>query len=782
MKNLIYLSYANDPNHPLPSLSKEDEDVYRVLSEGALQNKYNIHREPFATSLSGIAKYLILYRENLMIFHFSGHTSGNAFLLDDEQASSEGLGQLLSQCPNLRLVVLNGVHSISQVNNLLSSGIPIVIATRGTADDQSTVVFSKTFYEALSSGRTIKDAFEIGISFIKNMLGQEIEVERGLPSRHKDFPGYSWGIYFNDDIFLDYKLPSAPTTQVEQIKSPDLNELEAKLLVVGAGGAGKTTLIKKLHNPDLEVPNQEPSTHGIDIYNYSFIRKREDIEYRVKSRIWDFGGQEIYHSTHQFFLTHQSLYLLVSDNRKEDLDFDYWLYTIALLGQGSPILIILNEKDGRKRELNISALRRHFPSLENVLTVNFANNSGLRGLEEAVQDHLTELGLLVQNLSDSWHAVRKELEADDRNYINLDVYLKICRECGAKNENEAREISRILHVLGIVLHFQNDFILDNTIFLNPNWCTKAVYEILDSSAIIKNNGEFSLESLRQIWSAADYPRHKHVELLQLMKNFKLCYPVDEKRQLFLAPQLLSPEIPIYNFPKDQVLQYQYSYAFMPKGIISRFIAIIHDKIKNRLVWKNGVILQIDQSEAEIKENLIFRRLDIKIFGSKRKELLFYIRENLKSIHDQFTRLEYKELVPCICVECRGAIEPKYYELSDLEKAKSKGKSTIECRRSFEDIPLASLLDSLDLFAVNIDSLKDFLVKSDFTGFFKLLLHSFENTILYDEAVMINGRYSKFELDKHNGIIDYDTERITLNRIRVDCISLLEKAKRSSQFE
>jgi hypothetical protein len=32
--------------------------------------------------------------------------------------------------------------------------------------------------------------------------------------------------------------------------------------------------------------------------------------------IWDFGGQEIQHSTHQFFLTTRSLYLLVVDARK----------------------------------------------------------------------------------------------------------------------------------------------------------------------------------------------------------------------------------------------------------------------------------------------------------------------------------------------------------------------------------------------------------------------------------------------------------------------------------
>jgi GTPase SAR1 family protein len=37
--------------------------------------------------------------------------------------------------------------------------------------------------------------------------------------------------------------------------------------------------------------------------------------------IWDFGGQEIYHQTHQFFLTERSLYALVADTRTENTDF-----------------------------------------------------------------------------------------------------------------------------------------------------------------------------------------------------------------------------------------------------------------------------------------------------------------------------------------------------------------------------------------------------------------------------------------------------------------------------
>jgi GTPase SAR1 family protein len=43
--------------------------------------------------------------------------------------------------------------------------------------------------------------------------------------------------------------------------------------------------------------------------------------------VWDFGGQEIMHGTHQFFLSHRSLYLVVLDGRHDRAkqDAEYWL-------------------------------------------------------------------------------------------------------------------------------------------------------------------------------------------------------------------------------------------------------------------------------------------------------------------------------------------------------------------------------------------------------------------------------------------------------------------------
>lgn len=123
---------------------------------------------------------------------------------------------------------------------------------------------------------------------------------------------------------------------------------EAKLLILGEGGAGKTSLCRRLLNPDQPLPSQSESTKGIDIYQYEFPM---DNGRNFRVNVWDFGSKEIYHATHQFFLTKRSLYILLDDTKKDyrsvqDEGFKYWLEVIDLLGGHSPVLIFQNEKGG----------------------------------------------------------------------------------------------------------------------------------------------------------------------------------------------------------------------------------------------------------------------------------------------------------------------------------------------------------------------------------------------------------------------------------------------------
>ena len=62
---------------------------------------------------------------------------------------------------------------------------------------------------------------------------------------------------------------------------------------------------------------------------------------------WDFGGQEVYHATHQFFLASRSLFLLAWNSRLgwEQGKLHNWLDTIKALAPDSPVMLVATHLD-----------------------------------------------------------------------------------------------------------------------------------------------------------------------------------------------------------------------------------------------------------------------------------------------------------------------------------------------------------------------------------------------------------------------------------------------------
>jgi GTPase SAR1 family protein len=396
---------------------------------------------------------------------------------------------------------------------------------------------------------------------------------------------------------------------------------EAKLIILGEAGAGKTSLARKIENPNYKLRESEESTEGIDVIGYEFpiaIRAREDTDEKVLQRqfqvnIWDFGGQEIYHATHQFFLTRRSVYVLVCDDRKEDTDFSYWLQVVEMLSDASPLLIVQNEKQDRTCDINLSNLRARFANLRGALRTNLDTNRGLDDVIKSVRKELETLPHVGVGLPATWKRVREALEQDQQDYISLDEYLNVCQQCGFTQRKDKLQLSGYLHDLGICLHFQDDPLLKNIVILKPSWGTDAVYRVLDDTEIIANRGLFTRKELQRIWSEQKYSGMQD-ELLQLMMKFQLCYAL-ESDQAYIAPQLLSSEQPSYPWEPTGGLVVRYEYEFLPKGIVTRFIVAMHRLIAGgRLVWKTGVVLERDGSRAEVIEEYSQRRIRVRVSG------------------------------------------------------------------------------------------------------------------------------------------------------------------------
>ena len=349
-------------------------------------------------------------------------------------------------------------------------------------------------------------------------------------------------------------------------KSQEVELFEAKLLIVGEGEVGKTSLMKKLIDPNIDI-SQEKTTEGIDIRRWD-VKTNKTNDFRIN--IWDFGGQEIYHSTHQFFLTKRSLYLFVWEARKDTdiLSFDYWLSTIRILTNESPIIVVLNKTDERIKTIDEKSIQEKFPNIIGFFRVSAKTGSGIDELSQIIRNNIENLPHVGNKLPKTWIDIRKELEDLNKNYINYIEYEDICKEYDL-NEEKSMFLSRYYHDLGVFLNFSDNPILKEIIFLKPEWATDAVYKVLDTKEILLKKGKFNLTDIELIWKG--YPKTQHKNLLELMKKFELCFKIPEIEE-YIIPELLSQERTDFNWEYEDNLQFEYQYDFMPAGIMPRFKA------------------------------------------------------------------------------------------------------------------------------------------------------------------------------------------------------------------
>ncbi len=475
---------------------------------------------------------------------------------------------------------------------------------------------------------------------------------------------------------------------------------EAKLLLVGRGNVGKSELAEALSTTSYVFSEGRKSTEGIRIKEWHLkctIPQGREVDFTVN--LWDLGGQESYYGTHQFFLTKNSLYLLVWDARQEEdnVTFDYWLRALSLLSENSPVLIVQNKADDRTKMLDQKDLKNHFPFIQDFYQTSckFVKQYDLERLKSDIIKHL----LSLQHVGELWNirriSVRRKLERDKRNYIPLSEYISICKQEGLK-EDEITFLSERLHRLGIILHFQDDPILQSTVILKPEWATKAFYKIIDNKKIKdEQKGNFNLQDLRSIWNEAYY-EDKFPELLQLMMRFELCFQFQDQDR-YIVPELCIPsatnELPGFN-GREGLIRFEYRYGFMPKNIITRFICRNHKLIKGEMFWRSGVVLQDEEAIAVLQSSEVQKKISIVIEGKNAKYILYKIRKDMEEIHDSVKNPPFHEMIPCICSQCKSNDQPSYFKYEILKKHIEKNIPKIRCPESLEEVEVRILMEGI----------------------------------------------------------------------------------------
>jgi internalin A len=186
-------------------------------------------------------------------------------------------------------------------------------------------------------------------------------------------------------------------------QSQPLNEF--KLILVGRGGVGKTTLV---HRVTTDKYKEFKRTPGINITKWP-VEIDDD---QVQAHIWDFGGQEIMHGTHRFFMTERALYLILISGREgtEDRDAEYWLSLVRSFAGNVPIIVLLNKCDDYSFELNRQLLKEKYGG--NLVFIETDSRSGT-GMPQ-LRERICQLAKKLPGLKAAWPSEWRQILCSKR--------------------------------------------------------------------------------------------------------------------------------------------------------------------------------------------------------------------------------------------------------------------------------------------------------------------------------------------------------------------------------
>ena len=473
-----------------------------------------------------------------------------------------------------------------------------------------------------------------------------------------------------------------------------------KLTIVGEGGVGKTSLLRALCRESFE--SLSPTTHGINLKALEFKHPFKD-DVIIKLNAWDFGGQEIYHATHQFFLTNHSLCLLVWNARHgyEQGKLYYWLDTIQAISPKSSVLIVPTHIDEREADFPYNDLCEHYPQIKGWCGVSNFDGRGIEELQKKIADHVASLPFVGEVWPASWINVTTAIRSISDNSLSPRQLYDLMNSFGISGEDVELLLQR-LHDLGDILYFRDDAGLSDIVITKPQWITEYISKVLESEEVIRKAGIFTQEHMNELWYDIDEVTQFY--LLRLMERFDLSYRTLENKEVSLVVERLSLDPPaeyqeIWEKHKENGKGHEITMKFyfntIPAGIPTWFIARSH-RFTTHIHWRNGAILtdRLD-TRKHLARILVFhhaRYLELTVHGPNPHNFFALLKDGVEVTLKRFPGLKIERKIPCTGHNGKPCNYEYNYEA--LQKALENGHQEVQCPISFESISLPKLLFGL----------------------------------------------------------------------------------------
>ncbi len=472
--------------------------------------------------------------------------------------------------------------------------------------------------------------------------------------------------------------------------------LEAKVMFIGDSSYGKTHLIEMLKHKELKR-EKITTTHGIERNRIDDAKSEFG---PIRLNVWDLGGQQFMRSTHQFFFTERTLYVLVTVARRERKDLNHWLQLVQEIGGAAPVLIVINKTDLDDHDIDRGPLEREYSNIVGFVRTAVFNSTEeselgvvavdtIRKLEKEIHRIVSDKALMpsvfVEQRSE-WFTVKDELEKMEDEYIGYAEYQNL-PHIRTLPEDEQRLNLKQLASLGTVVSFVDDARLRDTHVINPEWIMDGVYCLINDPAIKdQRHGAFSFDDLERLLSRKRYPHDKYPFLVGLMEKFRLCYPVRYKKDTYLLPDLFSDIEPADVWPDSpDAMRFRLNYSNYPPDLfITQFIVERYNDIVGEKRWRSGVVVSDGDCQAIVRRSYKYDHIEIEVMGpgNRKRGYLHILLDVFRELHRPFDNMKVLREIP---------YKKFWFDFDDLLKHEENGKTKYHSELE-EDIPISEILD------------------------------------------------------------------------------------------
>lgn len=671
-----------------------------------------------AIYLSGINKARKL---ESVSFHFTGSY---------QRANEVEITELLN-CPNLKNFTSNGglvKYSESDLIKNLSME-QLSLNDSGIKSIDFLQFYPNLFYFS-SNGNKIRDISILGklkpIHSIEIINADVINIpeklnkiyllsENDATESGKQFLNLKNNPLENPPIELLSQGQGALDSYFDSMKGETENLNEAKIIFLGGGEVGKTSLMKTITGEGFDA--NENATHGINIKPYSVKINNEET---VHASIWDFGGQQIMHATHQLFLSRRCVYVLVIEDRKDDLQQDqkieYWLQQINTFGHGAKILIVKNKHDVfEHNNLKESTLRDKFPNIVFIEPVSCKNKHNIDKFKNALNEQIKNLPMRQIKLSKNWIKIKEEIKAlsSEKDHVTLCAFEAICKKNELVDKNAINILRKLLHDLSVIIAFPELEHFDMGI-LNPHWITDGIYSIINSKILARNNGYIKKENVQQELDSLHPGKYdnKARYIIDAMINFELCHRVGVTLpETYLVPNLLPTEIKDTEIINgDNTIHFIFKYEnLLPPSIFTKFLVRVNQDIKINKRWRTGAILADSNfgAQAIVEENSTDKIIKIIVSGEQVRDYFSTIRKKINDLNTEFdiNKLGVSEYIPLPSRDANCSEMVAYDDLIGHEAENEPTYFSGKLRKHFNVAELLSGIEPKEATSLSLEALR-----------------------------------------------------------------------------